>query len=329
MSEPLVSVHMITYNHAPYISQAIEGVLMQKTNFPFELVIGEDCSTDGTQEIVFDYARTYPDIIRVITSNNNVGMHENSTRTQQACRGKYIAYCEGDDFWNLPEKLQIQINLLEANSEYSGCFHNVQFLFEDGEDHEEKLQCPSNQKEIITPLDILKKNIIPTCSIVLRKKYLPHFPSWATNLKMGDWPNNFLIALNGDWAYLPTQMGVYRIHSNGAWSKMTFAEQKISNLKFYEAIYSNFNGSYKKVALHNAALMHYELSDIFYNDNNILLARSHLQEGKKLLVKNSMYSWFLFKLILRYYSPNIFKKSRSIWRRIKTYCLKMKETSKT
>jgi glycosyltransferase involved in cell wall biosynthesis len=110
---------MITYNHAPYIAQAIECVLAQKTNFPFELVIGEDCSTDGTREIVFDYAKRYPDIIRVITSDNNVGMKANSYRTTQACQGKYIAWCEGDDYWHHPKKLQKQVDILEAHPEYS------------------------------------------------------------------------------------------------------------------------------------------------------------------------------------------------------------------
>jgi len=119
MQEPLVSVHMITYNHAPYIAQAIECVLAQKTNFPFELVIGEDCSTDGTREIVFDFAKRFPDIIRVITSDKNVGMKANSYRTTQACQGKYIAYCEGDDYWHKNDKLQKQVDILEANPECS------------------------------------------------------------------------------------------------------------------------------------------------------------------------------------------------------------------
>lgn len=112
---PLVSVKMITYNHAPYISQAIEGVLMQKTNFPFELVIGEDCSTDGTREIVLDYQKRYSNIIRIITSEKNVGAKRNSLRAIKACRGKYIAFCEGDDYWHHPNKLQKQINYLEKN----------------------------------------------------------------------------------------------------------------------------------------------------------------------------------------------------------------------
>jgi glycosyltransferase involved in cell wall biosynthesis len=117
MPEPLVSVKMITYNHAPYIAQAIEGILIQKTNFPIELVIGEDCSTDGTREIVFEYQKKYPDIIRVITSEQNVGMKKNGYRTMKACRGKYIAFCEGDDYWTHPEKLQKQVDHMESHPE--------------------------------------------------------------------------------------------------------------------------------------------------------------------------------------------------------------------
>lgn len=117
MTTPLVSVKMITYNHAPYIARAIEGVLQQKTAFPFELVIGEDCSTDGTREIVFEYQKKHPDIIRVITSSKNVGMNKNGLRTTKAGTGKYIAFCEGDDYWHHPGKLQKQVDYLENHPE--------------------------------------------------------------------------------------------------------------------------------------------------------------------------------------------------------------------
>ena len=117
MSEPLVSVNMITYNHKPYIAWAIEGVLQQKTSFPFELVIGEDCSTDGTREVVLEYQKKYPGIIRAVTSDRNVGAIINFYRTQKACRGKYVAFCDGDDYWHHPEKLQKQADYLEAHSE--------------------------------------------------------------------------------------------------------------------------------------------------------------------------------------------------------------------
>lgn len=118
MQDPLVSVSIITYNHGLYIRKAIDCVLAQKTNFPFEVVIGEDCSTDGTREIVFDYAKRFPDIIRVITSEQNVGMKENYCRTNQACRGKYIAFCDGDDYWHNKDKLQLQTDFLESHTDY-------------------------------------------------------------------------------------------------------------------------------------------------------------------------------------------------------------------
>jgi glycosyltransferase involved in cell wall biosynthesis len=117
MTEPLVSIKMITYNHASHIAKAIEGILQQKTNFPFELVIGEDCSIDGTREIVFEYQKKYPDLIRVITSETNVGMKSNSSRVFEACLGKYIAFCDGDDFWQSPNKLQRQADYLESHPE--------------------------------------------------------------------------------------------------------------------------------------------------------------------------------------------------------------------
>ena len=120
---PIVSVDMVTYNHAPYIGRAIEGVLRQETDFPIELVIGEDCSTDGTREVVFDYQSRHPKIIRVISSDKNVGANANANRTLQACRGKYVAFCEGDDYWHHPQKLRKQVEFLEAHPAY-GLIHS-------------------------------------------------------------------------------------------------------------------------------------------------------------------------------------------------------------
>ncbi len=130
MNEPLVSVLSVTYNHAPYIAQAIESFLAQKTTFPFEIVIGEDCSTDGTREIVFGYANRYPKLIRVVASEKNVGGMNNFQRTFAACRGKYVAICEGDDYWHHREKLQIQTDWLEAHPECGTVHSNFDQLFD-------------------------------------------------------------------------------------------------------------------------------------------------------------------------------------------------------
>ena len=121
----LLSVYIITYNHERYIAQAIDSVLMQKTNFEFEIVIGEDSSTDNTRDIIQSYISRYPDKIRLITSNKNVGAGRNAVRTLKACKGKYIASLEGDDYWITKDKLQKQVDILEQHSNYSMCFSNI------------------------------------------------------------------------------------------------------------------------------------------------------------------------------------------------------------
>lgn len=116
--EPIVSVHMITYNHEPYIRAAVEGVLGQRVDFPIELVIGDDHSTDQTGGIVDSYQRQYPNLIRVVRRGSNLGARRNALLTHSECRGKYIAYCEGDDVWNDPGKLQKQCERLEREQAY-------------------------------------------------------------------------------------------------------------------------------------------------------------------------------------------------------------------
>lgn len=123
INRPLLSIVTITYNHELFIAKTIEGVLMQQVNFPMEFIIAEDCSTDNTKKIVLDYANLYPELIKVITSENNVGAVANERRAMLAARGKYIAFCEGDDYWTDPLKLQKQVDFLETHPEYCVCFH--------------------------------------------------------------------------------------------------------------------------------------------------------------------------------------------------------------
>ncbi|HEU5123464.1 MAG TPA: glycosyltransferase [Verrucomicrobiae bacterium] len=116
---PFLSVLMITYNHRPYLEKAVQGVLTQKADFPFELLIAEDWSKDGTRDLAFELQRRHPDLIQVIASESNVGMHANLARVERGARGKYVAYCEGDDFWNDPHKLAKQVAFLESRPDYT------------------------------------------------------------------------------------------------------------------------------------------------------------------------------------------------------------------
>ena len=172
---PLVSVFMPTYNHASHIARAIEGVLGQETDFPFELVIGEDCSTDGTREIVFEHQKRHPDIIRVITSQENVGAKKNARRTQNACRGRYVAYCEGDDYWHHTRKLQIQVEYLEAHPEV-GLVHSDADVHVVGTGKTIRSYFKSegrrqNQQDVLRAL-IIREYRTHTCTMVIRRALL-------------------------------------------------------------------------------------------------------------------------------------------------------------
>lgn len=137
---PVVSVHMLTYNHESYIRQAIDGVMMQKTDFEFELVIGEDCSKDRTREICFEYQKRYPDKIRVLWWHENLGKVRhpaggNLIRTTAHCRGEFIAYCEGDDYWIDPLKLQKQVDVMRAYPNVGYCITDAKVKCEIPRDH--------------------------------------------------------------------------------------------------------------------------------------------------------------------------------------------------
>ena len=216
---PVVSVKMITYNHEPYIAQAIEGVLMQKTDFPIELIIGEDCSTDRTREIVLDYQRKHLEIIRVIMSDHNVGANKNSLRTKKACRGKYIAFCEGDDYWHHPQKLQKQVHFLESNEEYSVCFHYVDVINNKGKvirKHDTLTKNIYEQKDIF----VSNKTETRTCSLVCRRNCLPDpMPDFIMKVFAGDKFIKMLLLEDGYKGYVIKEcMAFYRKHEGGIWS---------------------------------------------------------------------------------------------------------------
>lgn len=179
---PLVSVHMITYNHEPYIRQAIEGVMMQQTDFELELIIGEDCSQDKTREICFEYQKKYPDKIRVLWWHENVSkLGGNSRRVFARCRGEFIAFCEGDDYWIDPLKLQKQVDLIRKTNAVM-CVANSEWHYSNGEVR------PSIYKsgnQILQLEDVLKHYFHTTTYLINRsvfkkcqKKYAHDFICW-------------------------------------------------------------------------------------------------------------------------------------------------------
>jgi glycosyltransferase involved in cell wall biosynthesis len=239
MKTPLLSVACITYNHENYISQAIESWLMQKTDFDIEIIIGEDCSNDNTRAIIERYWQKYPDLIRVITSETNVGMMPNFIRTLEACQGKYIALCEGDDYWTDPLKLQKQVDFLENHSEYMLCSHNVDIINDGVDILSSSLSLSKDHYEFE---ELLGTSMAATCSFVFRNIF------WKNNylsifLNSGSFSGDkilvCILAEQGPAKYLDDKMAIYRRHAGGvSLTKYFFSIQStIVFLKYINAFY--------------------------------------------------------------------------------------------
>jgi glycosyltransferase involved in cell wall biosynthesis len=232
-TKPLVSISCITFNHANYIRDALDGFLIQKTNFPFEILIHDDASTDGTTEIVREYEAKYPDIMKPLYETENQwskGIRGSTVFNFPRARGKYIALCEGDDYWTDPYKLQKQVDFLEANEDYAGCSHNTRIIYDDsGKD--DTLTVNSAIKDSYTIDDITKGHIyFHTSSMVYRNIFKGNFPKKYLTDYIGDW---FLLIAHADIGpikYIDNVMSVYRIHANGIWSNLSDIEQIEKNL---------------------------------------------------------------------------------------------------
>jgi glycosyltransferase involved in cell wall biosynthesis len=209
---PLVSIWMIAYNHEEFIEQAIESVLFQKTDFAFELVIGEDNSTDKTAEIIKNYQIRYPHLIKVIFNKPNVGVMQNMIQTMERCKGEYIAMLEGDDYWTNPLKLQKQINFLRINKKISFCFHNATVKYENGKVETHKFA--ELEEREYHGKEIIKEWIVPTASVVFRNSELK-FPDFAINCVHGDILLFLLILEKGPAYAFAEEWSVYRKNEHG------------------------------------------------------------------------------------------------------------------
>ncbi len=245
-----LSIVCITYNQGLFIRQALNSFLMQKTNFPFEIIIGDDCSIDATPVIIKEYAQKYPEIIKPILREENIGATQNFVDTLSRVKTKYLAICEGDDYWTDPYKLQKQVDFLEAHPEFSACFHPVKVIWENGEQADSiypDKKTMTNLRNKVTLKELLKQNLIQTNSIVYRWRFSDcdvknYFPN---GILPSDWYLHLLHAQVGDIAYLPDCMGVYRRNSGGIWYDTNpqktnlHLKHGVREIKFYMNVWKN------------------------------------------------------------------------------------------
>lgn len=211
-----VSVAIITYNQERFIAQAVESAINQQTNFDFEIVIGEDCSTDNTRVNLMKLQTKYPSKIRLLLNEKKIGMNRNLVRVLDNSDGQYIALLEGDDYWTDSNKLQKQADYLDSHNGSAISFHDVYKLMDSG--NYESWQTPKQKKGSYRLEDLLRGNFIPTCSVMFRSGLFDDFPNWYYQTPMGDWPLHVLNAHHGDIGYIDENMAVYRLHATSNWS---------------------------------------------------------------------------------------------------------------
>jgi glycosyltransferase involved in cell wall biosynthesis len=233
---PLVSVWMVTYNHEKYIRQCLESVMMQRTNFKFEVIIGEDCSTDGTRAILQEFEQLYPDVIKPIYHDKNVGAYRNAYEfCYPRLNGKYIACLEADDFWTDSAKLQIQVNALEADTQAVMCFTRVKLLLQGEKKVQEHWSTSYNKlKSRYTLADVLNKFNLVTCSILFRNVYSGQLPYHPADYPTGDVSLSIFLLLKGDAIYLDRLTAVYRLHETGSYSARDLEYKNLVFVKIFE-----------------------------------------------------------------------------------------------
>ncbi len=239
-----LSVMIITYNHERFVGQALESVLAQRMNFDYEIVIGEDCSTDATRDIVMDFHRRYPGRIVVLLRNHNVGGKQNFLDTLATCRGQYVALLDGDDYWISEDKLQKQVDFLDAHPGHAICCSRAQVLDERGSGYARFLPFPPVPAGSYTLNDLLRGNFVVPSTTVYRRDAIGSLPKWFHTLVQGDWALFALIAKRGNIMLMDEALAMYRMHWGGIWSARPLADQLSENIRVLKALDEHLDFQY-------------------------------------------------------------------------------------
>lgn len=238
VKNPLVSICVLTYNHEKYIRQALDSFLCQKTDFEYEIVIHDDASADATAEIIREYERKYPMLIRPMLQTENQYskgiINVSGTYNFPRARGKYFAFCDGDDFWNDEYKLQKQVDFLEQHPECGLCFHAVNDVNERGEFM--RVNHVYKQDRALTSGDIITAaHVYPFVSFMFRRECVEELPKFYFDSPVGDLPVQLLCAAYGGAGYIDAPMASYRRMSAGSWTSQMWSGNYHTRLEKYIA----------------------------------------------------------------------------------------------
>lgn len=246
--EIVVSVLATAYNHEPWISRALDGIVMQKTNFPIEVLVHDDASTDRTTDIIREYERKYPSIIKPIYQTKNQlsqGIFPMSLLSQKA-KGKYLAFCECDDYWTDPLKLQKQVDLLEAHPECSMAVAKTDvYHLKDGQFHYERTY-EGIDKDLIYFDDLFNGCYFHTSTYVIPKINFLFIEKYREKMLVGDTAIRFMLVDIGPFVFLREVVSVYQITNKGIWSSLDDYAKAAAHVKLFEGLYRHFKQKYKK-----------------------------------------------------------------------------------
>lgn len=223
---------MLTYNHEAWIAAAIESALAQSTPFPVEILVADDCSTDGTRSIVREYAERHPERIRTFLPERNLGVKGIWLQAARRCRGEYVAILEGDDYWTSPEKLARQAALLDSHRDWVSCFHGAT-LFDDEERFPSRPATPAFDRHAFELDDVLRACFIPFLTVMFRRAALARTPEWIFAYAWFDWLFHIHCARQGRIGHFEDDLAAYRVHSGGNWSARDRSSQIEEDLRVY------------------------------------------------------------------------------------------------
>jgi len=305
--EVKASALMLTYNHEQFISRAIEGFLMQKTRFPCELVIAEDCSTDRTREIIREYSKKHPDRIRVLLNRHNIGARRTIVRGYDACRGQYVAFTDGDDYWTCPDKLQRQVDLLDRRPDCAMCFHSVTAVWEDGR-QEPTVFRPRKIQDTYTLLDLLEYNFIAACSPMYRRGCFGEYPPWYFVLPVGDWTQHVLHSQYGWIGYIDEPLGVYRQHSCGMYSNSPLTRQLSVTIECLRRFRCALGRTCRSTLTGSLSAHYLELANAYLKEGNVPMARASARKCVGESLRGPRWLGIpLVRMLARVYTPAAYK----------------------
>ncbi len=317
--EVLVSVYCMTYNQAETVAQTIKGIISQQTDFVFELIIHDDASTDGTADIVREYAAKYPNIIRTVLQKENQFFNCNIYKEfiNPIAKGRYVAVCEGDDYWTDPEKLSIQAEYMSNHPECAMCFHAVEQLSGNGEITAVR---PLKKSGVAQTELIIKRGglFCPTVSLMFRRDVVESWPRFRDMADVYDYPLQILAAHMGSVYYIDKIMGVYRFAVNGSW---TAQRQNGTDFKYLENETSWIKEFDKFTDHRYKNAVNYHLAHLHLTEYRKSFDKSVKLKTKEYIKLLPLKSRIIFNMLLMMFSV-LGSKGNTVYKKIKKFLLK-------